>query len=68
MLLWCTGGRPGIFVKAVTEGSAAAEDGRIQFDDQIIGVSRSLWQLLFDNGCLCRRSLTVCVCVCMCAG
>ena len=29
----------GIFVKSVTEGSAAANDGRIQVNDQIIQVN-----------------------------
>lgn len=30
----------GIFVKSVTEGSAAALDGRIQVNDQIVQVSQ----------------------------
>ena len=42
----------GIFVRSISEGSAAALDGRIQLNDQIIAVSARV--------CLC-----VCVCVCV---
>ena len=36
-----TDGLSGIFVRSIAEGSAAALDGRIQLNDQIIAVSKS---------------------------
>ena len=41
----------GIFVRSISEGSAAALDGRIQVNDQIIEVSKQLER--FED--ICRK-------------
>jgi len=37
--VFCTDGKPRIFVSGITEGSVADIDGRIKVNDQIIAVS-----------------------------
>ena len=59
------GGRPGIYVKGITEGSAAAVQGRIQVNDQIVGVCISAFVLIIVYH-TCQRADFFGLCIVTC--